>query len=171
MLFFTLLNRHARRTKGARHIKVKSVALVNTSAQSANENGCRVRNITIFAISIFWFLAYQIAGNSWANMSQDCIKCHIKVYPHKQVCQLIANQISFFFSNRKLFPIFICSVRWKHQTVWTFQINRNCIHKPYAKNVNRLVTTAEEAIIVKGCWWVGLRRRCTNRWGGGALVD
>ncbi|XP_064457804.1 zinc finger CCHC domain-containing protein 24-like [Ornithodoros turicata] len=25
-----------------------------------------------------------MSSNSWANMSQECIKCHIKVYPHKQ---------------------------------------------------------------------------------------
>lgn len=25
-----------------------------------------------------------MSGNSWANMSQDCIKCHINVYPRKQ---------------------------------------------------------------------------------------
>jgi hypothetical protein len=26
-----------------------------------------------------------MSGNSWANTHQDCIKCHINVYPHKQV--------------------------------------------------------------------------------------
>lgn len=26
-----------------------------------------------------------MSGNSWANMGQECIKCHINVYPHKQV--------------------------------------------------------------------------------------
>jgi hypothetical protein len=26
-----------------------------------------------------------MSGNSWANMGQECIKCHIMVYPHKQV--------------------------------------------------------------------------------------
>ncbi|EEC13753.1 conserved hypothetical protein, partial [Ixodes scapularis] len=26
-----------------------------------------------------------MSGNSWANMGQKCIKCHINVYPHKQV--------------------------------------------------------------------------------------
>ncbi|CAN7992856.1 unnamed protein product, partial [Ixodes hexagonus] len=25
-----------------------------------------------------------MSGNSWANMGQKCIKCHINVYPHKQ---------------------------------------------------------------------------------------
>ncbi|KAB0384392.1 hypothetical protein FD755_006309 [Muntiacus reevesi] len=25
-----------------------------------------------------------MSGNSWANMGQECIKCHINVYPHKQ---------------------------------------------------------------------------------------
>ncbi|GBP56307.1 Zinc finger CCHC domain-containing protein 24 [Eumeta japonica] len=25
-----------------------------------------------------------MSGNSWANFSQQCIKCHINVYPHKQ---------------------------------------------------------------------------------------
>ncbi len=28
-----------------------------------------------------------MSGNSWANMGQECIKCHINVYPHKQVLQ------------------------------------------------------------------------------------
>lgn len=28
-----------------------------------------------------------MSGNSWANMGQECIKCHINVYPHKQVRQ------------------------------------------------------------------------------------
>jgi len=26
-----------------------------------------------------------MSGNSWANMGQECIKCHINVYPQKQV--------------------------------------------------------------------------------------
>nr|XP_048276758.1 zinc finger CCHC domain-containing protein 24 isoform X1 [Myodes glareolus] len=26
-----------------------------------------------------------MSGNSWANMGQECIKCHINVYPHKQM--------------------------------------------------------------------------------------
>ena len=26
-----------------------------------------------------------VSGNSWANSAQDCIKCKINVYPHKQV--------------------------------------------------------------------------------------
>lgn len=26
-----------------------------------------------------------MSGNSWANMGQECIKCHINVYPNKQV--------------------------------------------------------------------------------------
>lgn len=26
-----------------------------------------------------------MSGNSWANMAQECIKCQIKIYPHKQV--------------------------------------------------------------------------------------
>ncbi|XP_038112413.1 uncharacterized protein LOC6051870 isoform X2 [Culex quinquefasciatus] len=26
-----------------------------------------------------------MSGNSWANHGQECIKCHINVYPHKQV--------------------------------------------------------------------------------------
>ena len=25
-----------------------------------------------------------MSGNSWANMGQMCVKCHINVYPHKQ---------------------------------------------------------------------------------------
>ncbi|KAL3876752.1 hypothetical protein ACJMK2_034548, partial [Sinanodonta woodiana] len=25
-----------------------------------------------------------MSGNSWANMGQECMKCHINVYPHKQ---------------------------------------------------------------------------------------
>ncbi|KAK7918774.1 hypothetical protein WMY93_010058 [Mugilogobius chulae] len=25
-----------------------------------------------------------MSGNSWANMGQECIKCHLNVYPHKQ---------------------------------------------------------------------------------------
>ncbi|KAI4457248.1 zinc knuckle [Holotrichia oblita] len=25
-----------------------------------------------------------MSGNSWSNMGQECIKCHINVYPHKQ---------------------------------------------------------------------------------------
>ena len=29
-----------------------------------------------------------MSGNSWANMGQECIKCHINVYPHKQVSPL-----------------------------------------------------------------------------------
>lgn len=26
-----------------------------------------------------------MSGNSWANMAQQCLKCKINVYPHKQV--------------------------------------------------------------------------------------
>lgn len=29
-----------------------------------------------------------MSGNSWANMGQECIKCHINVYPHKQVSRV-----------------------------------------------------------------------------------
>ena len=25
------------------------------------------------------------SGNSWSNMGQECIKCHINVFPQKQV--------------------------------------------------------------------------------------
>lgn len=31
-----------------------------------------------------------MSGNSWANMGQECIKCHINVYPHKQVSGQVA---------------------------------------------------------------------------------
>ncbi|KRT85674.1 hypothetical protein AMK59_2842, partial [Oryctes borbonicus] len=30
-----------------------------------------------------------MSGNSWSNMGQECIKCHINVYPHKQVINYI----------------------------------------------------------------------------------
>jgi len=26
-----------------------------------------------------------MSGNSWSNSGQECIKCHVNVYPHKQV--------------------------------------------------------------------------------------
>ncbi|XP_012252838.2 zinc finger CCHC domain-containing protein 24-like isoform X1 [Athalia rosae] len=32
-----------------------------------------------------------MSGNSWANMGQECIKCHINVYPHKQVSLGVAS--------------------------------------------------------------------------------
>jgi len=28
-----------------------------------------------------------MSGNSWSNSGQECIKCHVNVYPHKQVCR------------------------------------------------------------------------------------
>lgn len=31
-----------------------------------------------------------MSGNSWANMGQECIKCHINVYPHKQVRDIVS---------------------------------------------------------------------------------
>jgi len=42
-----------------------------------------------------------MSGNSWANMGQECIKCHINVYPQKQVsdcnvfllCCLLINRV------------------------------------------------------------------------------
>lgn len=30
-----------------------------------------------------------MSGNSWANMGQECSKCHINVYPHKQVTTIL----------------------------------------------------------------------------------
>ncbi|XP_015585998.1 zinc finger CCHC domain-containing protein 24 isoform X2 [Cephus cinctus] len=35
-----------------------------------------------------------MSGNSWANMGQECIKCHINVYPHKQVSLGAASTVS-----------------------------------------------------------------------------
>lgn len=35
-----------------------------------------------------------MSGNSWANMGQECIKCHINVYPHKQVLQLVTVDVT-----------------------------------------------------------------------------
>jgi hypothetical protein len=32
-----------------------------------------------------------MSGNSYANIAQDCVKCHIPVYPVKQVCCFIGN--------------------------------------------------------------------------------
>ncbi|XP_055576367.1 zinc finger CCHC domain-containing protein 24 isoform X1 [Falco biarmicus] len=32
-----------------------------------------------------------MSGNSWANMGQECIKCHINVYPHKQLSRKLEN--------------------------------------------------------------------------------
>ncbi|KPP64739.1 hypothetical protein Z043_116885 [Scleropages formosus] len=34
-----------------------------------------------------------MSGNSWANMGQECIKCHINVYPHKQVRTTVWNRL------------------------------------------------------------------------------
>uniref|UniRef100_A0A8C7UZV0 Zinc finger, CCHC domain containing 24 n=1 Tax=Oncorhynchus mykiss TaxID=8022 RepID=A0A8C7UZV0_ONCMY len=34
-----------------------------------------------------------MSGNSWANMGQECIKCHINVYPHKQVGQHVCVRV------------------------------------------------------------------------------
>lgn len=44
-----------------------------------------------------------MSGNSWSNMAQDCIKCHIKVYPHKQV--KISKSINEIFFNSPNFLI------------------------------------------------------------------
>jgi len=35
-----------------------------------------------------------MSGNSWANMGQECIKCHINVYPHKQVSSGIKQRLT-----------------------------------------------------------------------------
>lgn len=41
-----------------------------------------------------------MSGNSWANMGQECIKCHINVYPHKQVQQ----QVLLYWQHAALLP-------------------------------------------------------------------
>ena len=38
-----------------------------------------------------------MSGNSWANMGQECIKCHLNVYPHKQVT---LGRITVFFNKQ-----------------------------------------------------------------------
>ena len=40
-----------------------------------------------------------MSGNSWANSGQQCIKCHLMVYPHKQV---INELLMFRFIEPKL---------------------------------------------------------------------
>ena len=38
-----------------------------------------------------------MSGNSWSNMGQECIKCHINVFPHKQVWYQMWNSITGHF--------------------------------------------------------------------------
>lgn len=47
-----------------------------------------------------------MSGNSWSNSTQDCIKCHIAVYPHKQVSFmriLDFCDFNFFFVSHNFF--------------------------------------------------------------------
>lgn len=47
-----------------------------------------------------------MSGNSWANMGQECLKCHVNVYPHKQVCCVVTVLVSSVFLNYvQLLPI------------------------------------------------------------------
>ncbi|KAA0193771.1 hypothetical protein HAZT_HAZT006105 [Hyalella azteca] len=48
-----------------------------------------------------------MSGNSWANCSQECIKCRIKVYPHKQlsgvnIIPFTETMLRFFLFQRPL---------------------------------------------------------------------
>lgn len=62
-----------------------------------------------------------MSGNSWANMGQECIKCHINVYPFKQVriqenTTLLGN---FFFLALKFF----LDKNIKSMLAWLVEIN------------------------------------------------
>lgn len=46
-----------------------------------------------------------MSGNSWANMGQECIKCHINVYPHKQVSTLVERRDGLLASPFLPFPL------------------------------------------------------------------
>ena len=56
-----------------------------------------------------------MSGNSWANLGQDCIKCRLNVYPHKQVIDMAGT--SQFCTNRLYFiNVFI------HERIILFRI-------------------------------------------------
>lgn len=48
-----------------------------------------------------------MSGNSWANMGQECIKCHINVYPHKQVKE---RKLQFWLYVRRFKLGFACRI-------------------------------------------------------------
>lgn len=54
-----------------------------------------------------------MSGNSWANMAQECIKCQIKIYPHKQVRFIKQTQWWFQYNNFLWICLLISATAWK----------------------------------------------------------
>lgn len=71
-------------------VKLFSLMMVNLSNSQARPKG---ESLTPYQGKKRCFGEYKcpkckrkwMSGNSWANMGQECIKCHVNVYPHKQV--------------------------------------------------------------------------------------
>lgn len=57
-----------------------------------------------------------MSGNSWANMGQECIKCHINVYPHKQVQHSF--HYIFQYRSHTSQSIYCASVSNYHVCIW-----------------------------------------------------
>lgn len=79
-----------------------------------------------------------MSGNSWSNIGQECIKCHVNVYPHKQVS--IANICLIIKFN----PVFLYySVRSRNPMGWMFRTNLRFILSICAKSARSLAITAD----------------------------
>lgn len=81
-----------------------------------------------------------MSGNSWSNTGQECIKCHVNVYPHKQVTTIrLFHQIQFLINK-----LFDCSVLQKNLMAWMCLINQKFIPNIYVKNARNQASIAAE---------------------------
>ncbi|XP_032168134.1 zinc finger CCHC domain-containing protein 24 isoform X2 [Mustela erminea] len=72
-----------------------------------------------------------MSGNSWANMGQECIKCHINVYPHKQL-QCSRHHAWGWWPRDP----------WRSPTAWTCPTRARSTPSTSARSARCLVTTA-----------------------------
>lgn len=82
-----------------------------------------------------------MSGNSWANFSQDCIRCKVKVYPHKQVRHWLNIVTSRSDYNWK-FVFNWCSAHWTNRMASTCPTRRRSICRRCARSARDWVPTA-----------------------------
>jgi len=83
-----------------------------------------------------------MSGNSWANMGQECIKCHINVYPHKQVSEEESVFSASVFSDNHLF--LRCSPA---RLIVRYKISRD---SPRSNSIKRLLEPFRSLEILRG---------------------
>ncbi|XP_045437641.1 zinc finger CCHC domain-containing protein 24 isoform X1 [Pipistrellus kuhlii] len=74
-----------------------------------------------------------MSGNSWANMGQECIKCHINVYPHKQRSKMRQGVYATYPRGP-----------WRSLTAWTCPTRARSTRSTCARSARCWATTAAE---------------------------